>query len=75
MNERINCKDCIYFNRFAAGHTELGYCQIDPPVIVPLLGNKNGQFPIMNAETGWCGSAVRQETNVTSKMEEWIFKT
>ena len=50
-----HCKDCIYWNRFEDGKTHLGYCQIDPPVILQSLENKKGAFPIME-KNGWCGA-------------------
>lgn len=48
------CKDCLYFNRIKHGLTNLGYCQINAPIIIPQTGHKTGQFPIMS-ENGWCG--------------------
>lgn len=48
------CKDCIYFNQMTEGRTDLGYCQFTAPIIIPTIGYKTGQFPIMSIN-GWCG--------------------
>ncbi len=56
--ERVNCFECRFFNRFDVGKTDLGYCQIDPPVIIQSLGNKKGSWPIVE-DKDWCGQGER----------------
>ena len=54
----INCYECIFFDRFTNGENKTaGYCHSNSPIILPSLGHKTGQFPIVG-EKNFCGDAV-----------------